>query len=527
MGGALLLVGLVTAALIGDPDRRPTLMPPLLSGADAAEVTLDGDARAAARVGVNTGPTGDDPTAGTTDPGSPDRHGTGPGPPGPARDDGAVDHGFEVADDTLATGRVPCIPDGCARWSLALGPGDQFGADAEQIVIATASRVLAIDTRTAQGRWQIAVPPGDGPVVSVHLLDDAVLLNRTGRLELRGLADGAARWSQPLELADITDVQRLGGILLATAGTVPDTPAAAVVALDVDTGTVRWTREVPDVRRAVLRVEHDRLAVQTSLERVVGVDPATGRSRWVRAGRVGFTDAAVLLAAPDGRVERLHTASGDAAATISTNVADVLATGRWTVVRDRDATSRLIDDRGGTVDERDQPALALAAEAAASTAPSDAGAGAPGGALVAYRDGDDIEVVRYDGDGAISGRRFLPGGLDVWGSAPRLGLRGDVGLVVSQDMRRSLRLTIASGADGDTRTGSELAADTRSWPAGTATSVLDEVLVAARTGDIELRGTGATVRLDGRLRQVRPVGDDVLVRTTDGVVQIDGDVLGR
>jgi hypothetical protein len=494
----MVVVGLVTVTLLAAPDWRPTLTGTLLTGADAAEVTLDDRAREASPF---------EPSADVR----------------PAPDDAGTDGGnrFEVADDTLGAGRVACMPDGCARWSLALGGQDRLAADADHVVIATASRILAIDARAGQGRWQIAVPPGDGPARSVHLTDDAVLLARPGRLELRRLEDGGARWSRPLEVRDVTDVQQAGATLLVTAGTVPGTDGAGVLALEIETGAVAWVRGVPDVRRAVLRVDGPHLAVQTSPERIVGVDPASGRSRWVRAGRVGFTDAAVLLAAPDGRVERLVTATGGSGATISVNVADVLADGRWTVVRDRDASSRLVDDRGRTLDERAQPALALAG-----------GAAVPGGTLVAYRDGDDIEVVHYADDGVVLGRQVLPGGLGVWGSAPRLGLRGEVGLVISQDMRRSLRLstsidTAEEAADpaGDGTPGAPAGTTTRTWPAGTATSALGDVLVTARAAGVELQGGGEPVRIDGRLRQVVPLGDDVLVRTADGVVQIAGSAL--
>jgi outer membrane protein assembly factor BamB len=220
-----------------------------------------------------------------------------------------------------------CSPEPCERWRAELPPGVTVVDDAVYHLGQTEWRLeltaLALEDGTVLWSEPIVVPDAtNGAPLSDHqpqriltALEEVVLVAAGGHLQARSRIDGRLVWEFEREgwLPYSISVGPAGTALLASSleanmrGEDQGPPWEAVAALDIDSGTIRWEREItstlwgePDPGGPWLVLEVDDGAVTAPSEaeddpeteeqaiqdrrrdRLVALDPVTGEDRWHR-----------------------------------------------------------------------------------------------------------------------------------------------------------------------------------------------------------------------------------------------------
>ncbi|MGJ7418609.1 PQQ-binding-like beta-propeller repeat protein [Streptomyces cinereoruber] len=189
----------------------------------------------------------------------------------------------------------------------------------DTLVRARYDAVTGFDAGSGGKRWEFVPPRRTDICAAGEAADDGrVLIAHTGGADggcsvvvALGLADGRELWRAPLAPADGDALATGGGLGVALdAGTGKGAPA--VRALDLRTGSPRWTAAVPRGCAPVLTGVAPRqvVAVLACGEelKLAAFDPADGRERWTTSldERDGVsTGARVTLAATDPVVLRV------------------------------------------------------------------------------------------------------------------------------------------------------------------------------------------------------------------------------
>lgn len=161
-----------------------------------------------------------------------------------------------------------------------------FAAGRDELVVVTGTEITAIEGSSGERRWSRPVDEVPGLLATGSRL----LLAADGELALVDLASGEAEWERELGRTRLrpTPWTLDRGIVTAfgpsvPAATVDDELAVVVlddggvVALDVEDGSERW--RLDEVHAWAVARDADVVAITTE-ERLLGVDPATGATRW-------------------------------------------------------------------------------------------------------------------------------------------------------------------------------------------------------------------------------------------------------
>jgi outer membrane protein assembly factor BamB len=146
------------------------------------------------------------------------------------------------------------------------------------------ARILAvIDATTGMERWQTTIDPPSTDVGALGVAvvgEHLVVTEEPGVLRAFRLDDGAPGWTTTLDEAAVVDQAQLIGsdllVALGPAGPWAGDAGSRVVAIDADTGVVRWTSETAErvVLTSVGPVLFD------AFDRMRGLDPGDGTERW-------------------------------------------------------------------------------------------------------------------------------------------------------------------------------------------------------------------------------------------------------
>lgn len=173
---------------------------------------------------------------------------------------------------------------GCVRWVHRVGVLPRPGAGA--IVTVIGDRLVALDPDTGAQRWTAGTTdPNGSPLV---LGDHTVLLEDAGGVRAFDVADGDERWRMANQRLPATAPGQPEPSVVILA----DTENGTAAGVDVQDGTVQWTRTVGRAgdRPAFVVPLDDRHAVVGTLTSAVVVDVVTGVARWALTG-VGGTSA--------------------------------------------------------------------------------------------------------------------------------------------------------------------------------------------------------------------------------------------
>ena len=208
------------------------------------------------------------------------------------------------ADVPAVGGGAVCVSDpDCIVWSrrvtaqplprtMGAGVADGLLVMAERSEVTTqdelAVDVVAVDVATGEQVWKstVTTPPWHSPLQvpmrpGLVIADRWVIAAHCGQLAGLDLTDGAVAWTLPMGCPFIVHdvVAAPSGepevVLAVTAPQGPFPSDWVVNAVDIRTGTIRWSREV--VRAAA--TPYGAVAMEED-GRVIGLDPATGESRW-------------------------------------------------------------------------------------------------------------------------------------------------------------------------------------------------------------------------------------------------------
>ncbi len=147
----------------------------------------------------------------------------------------------------------------------------------------SATTFFVLDARTGKERANFGAADPTYSFSDFVLADDALVYAEGPSLVARELATGGTRWTHTFDVTQIpggtygvyartTEGRRL--VLAEVSG-----PSYRVVALDIDTGSVKWTNTPAFVRAGGPRYT---VLGQPSSQRLVGVDSDTGTSLWQR-----------------------------------------------------------------------------------------------------------------------------------------------------------------------------------------------------------------------------------------------------
>jgi outer membrane protein assembly factor BamB len=143
-------------------------------------------------------------------------------------------------------------------------------------------RGAALTVLNADGskRWAVDLPAGDGTEVAPAPDGDVIFSGHAGSLSAIHAADGSAKWSSSLG-SSIYNVWMVDGLLVVNVDQVSEN--AKIVGVDPATGATRWIYQVPGggfLGDAVLTGDGG-LAFRTSeTGTLVALDLTSGRPRW-------------------------------------------------------------------------------------------------------------------------------------------------------------------------------------------------------------------------------------------------------
>lgn len=225
-------------------------------------------------------------------------------------------------------GSLGCEPEGCARWEAAIGDGYHL-AVGEWIVQANPTAVRAVSIETGRTAWrqtwdQDGLPAVlDGVRVQPLGEDRLAILAAGGLLQLRDLDDGRLHWHVDLGVDQLVEVAEHDDLVVVSGWPLRNRqhPPARVAAFHRDDGTMVWEHAA---LRAV-SIQTDPLVIQPRNRELIGLDAASGRSRW--EGEVSgpvralVAEDAVALVTPTG-VAFIDVATGEEVARHPRRVSD-------------------------------------------------------------------------------------------------------------------------------------------------------------------------------------------------------------
>ncbi len=249
----------------------------------------------------------------------------------------AIGGGENLSSATFAASDGPPLGADVARWAVRL-PGAVHLArpvlvDDDAVVVAwsdddaATGGLVCHDVGTGEERWRAAL---DGPVrASPTWLPEAgsiVGVSVSGGVRAVDATTGAIRWDAQVGEPSMTWVH--GAPVPLPGGAVAVGEVRCFAALDLEDGSTRWERTDIDAAENTATpmqgvVQDDTLVVGFSLmsNHTVGLDPATGVTRWAADGNQLHSPSSDMVADPDGhdvyltrlggRVERIAAATGE------------------------------------------------------------------------------------------------------------------------------------------------------------------------------------------------------------------------
>jgi outer membrane protein assembly factor BamB len=268
----------------------------------------------------------------------------------------AIGGGEHLSSATFAAASGPPLGAAVARWAVRL-PGAVHLArpslvEGTAVVVAwsdddaAAGGLVCHDVATGEERWRAAL---DGPVrAGPTWLPEAGLVvgvSVSGGVRAVDATTGELRWSA--QVGEPTMAWVHGSPVPLPGGAVAVGEVRCFAALDAGDGSVRWERTDIDAAENVATpmqgvVQDGTLVVGFSLmsNHTVGLDPATGATRWAADGNKLHSPASDVVADPEGldvyltrlggRVERVAAATGERR--WAARVGAAFATGRPLVI---------------------------------------------------------------------------------------------------------------------------------------------------------------------------------------------------
>lgn len=248
-----------------------------------------------------------------------------------------------VADETIAVDWTSGPPE--RVWSVRVGPGYGSMAIGGGLVVTMEQRrereaVVAFSLADGALAWEHAwdarfheALSKEGPrATPVIERGRVVALGATGELRCVGLADGELQWRRSLMDDSVPNLEYgLAASPVARNGVVVAQGSRTVLALDVETGDVRWRALDETLAYAtptIGRLDGRDVVVVTTAERVVGLALGTGDELWSFDFRVRSGNACTQPILPGG--DRVIVSAGYGAGSRAVRIVDGAVVEEWT-----------------------------------------------------------------------------------------------------------------------------------------------------------------------------------------------------